>query len=105
MKLKKRHRVAVTGMGIFCAAGRDVSSFRGSLLGGISAIGPIDLFDVEPFPSRIGAQVNGYDPLDYFTRRAAGKLSRVDQFGIIAAGEALRESGVAAHYSPYDIGV
>jgi 3-oxoacyl-[acyl-carrier-protein] synthase II len=101
----KKSRVAITGLGVFCAAGRDVASFRRSLLEGRSAIGPVDLFEVSAFPSRIGAQVVGYDALDYFSPRQAHKLSRVDQFGILAAGEALRDSGVTGHYSPYDIGV
>jgi 3-oxoacyl-[acyl-carrier-protein] synthase II len=65
----------------------------------------VDIFDVTPFPSRIAAQVRGYDPLDFFPRKCAAKLSRTDQFAVIAAGEALAESGVVSHYSPYDIGV
>ena len=98
-------RIAITGLGIFCAAGKDVPSFTEALLSGKSAIGPVDLFDVASFPSRIGAQVRDYDPLDHFDRRVAGKLSRTDQFAVIAAGEALAESGAGRHYSPYDLGV
>lgn len=105
METLKRNRIAITGLGIFSAAGRDVPSFTQSLLSGRSAIGPIDLFDVAPFPSGIGAQLRGYDPLDHFSAREARKMSRVDQFGVIAAGEALRDSGATSHYSPYDIGV
>jgi 3-oxoacyl-[acyl-carrier-protein] synthase II len=105
MNATKSKRVAITGVGIFCAAGRDIPSFTSSLLNGTSAIGPIDLFDVSPFPSGIGAQLHGYDPLDYFTAREASRMSRVDQFGVIAAGEALERSGAAKQYSPYDIGV
>lgn len=105
MKAIKRNRIAITGLGIFSAAGRDIPSFRESLLAGRSAIGPIDLFDVAPFPSGIGAQLHDYHPRDYFSARRAGKMSRVDQFGVIAAGEALRDSGVSEHYSPYDIGI
>jgi 3-oxoacyl-[acyl-carrier-protein] synthase II len=105
MKTMNRNRIAITGLGIFSAAGRNVSSFTKALLAGRSAIGPIDLFDVAPFPSGIGAQLRGYDPLDHFSAREARKMSRVDQFGVIAAGEALRDSVATSHYSPYDIGV
>lgn len=100
-----RKRIAITGLGIFSAAGKDVPSFTRSLVSGSSAIGPIDIFDVKPFASRIGAQVQDYDPLQFFSATEARKLSRVDQFGVIAAGEALRDSGVSGFYSPYDIGV
>jgi 3-oxoacyl-[acyl-carrier-protein] synthase II len=105
MNTTKSTRVAITGLGIFCAAGRDVPSFTRSLLNGTSAIGPIDLFDVSAFPSGIGAQLHGYDPLEHFSARDAARLSRVDQFGVIAAGQALEDSGAASHYSPYDFGV
>lgn len=98
-------RIAITGLGIFCAAGRDVPAFTASLLAGKSAIGPVDLFDVSPFPARIAAQVRDYDPRDYFDRPTLRRLSRADQFGVIAAGEALGECGAQTHYDPYDIGV
>jgi 3-oxoacyl-[acyl-carrier-protein] synthase II len=105
MTSSNQNRIAITGLGIFTAAGRDVASFTRSLLDGTSAIGSVDLFDVSRFPSQIGAQVHGFDPLDYFPAREARKLSRVDQFGMIAAGEALKDSAVGGCYSPYDIGV
>ena len=100
-----RKRVAITGLGIFCGAGKGVAEFSDALFSGRTSIEPLDLFDVSPFPSRIASQVKGYDPLDYFDRRAVRKLSRSDQFGLIAAGEALRDSGVLGLYSPYDMGV
>ncbi len=101
----KKKRIAITGLGIFCAAGKNVVSFTDSLLGARSAIGAVDLFDVSPFLAKIGAQVRGYDALEYFDRRLAERLSRADQFGVIAAREALGDSGARDSYSPYDIGV
>jgi 3-oxoacyl-[acyl-carrier-protein] synthase II len=100
-----KRRIAITGIGIFCAAGKDRSSFTESLLKGKCAIGPVDLFDVSRFPCRIAAQVRDFDPLDYFDRKTAGRLMRADQFALIAAGEALEMSNARSHYDPYDIGV
>lgn len=99
------HRVVITGLGIFCGAGKNVADFSHALTAGRTAIGDLDLFDTSGFPARIGCQVAGFDPLDYFDRRAAHKLSRTDQFGLIAAAEALADSRLAGHYSPYDIGI
>lgn len=99
------HRVVVTGLGVFCGAGKNIPQFTAALRDGTSGIAPLDLFDVSTFPSRIGCQVKNYDPLDHFDRRAAGRLSRSDQFGVIAAGEALGNSGALGCYSPYDMGV
>ena len=101
----KARRVVITGLGVFCGAGKNVPEFSEALVNGTSGIGPLDLFDVSAFPARIGCQVKGYDPLDHFDRKAARKLSRADQFGLIAAGEALADSGVQGHYSPYDVGI
>ncbi|MGA2151039.1 MAG: beta-ketoacyl-[acyl-carrier-protein] synthase family protein [Geobacteraceae bacterium] len=98
-------KIAITGLGIFAAAGKNRTSFTESLLTGKCAIGPVDLFDVSLFTGRIAAQVRDFDPLDYFDRRIAGHLMRADQFALIAAGEALEMSGVRGNYDPYDIGV
>jgi len=100
-----KKRVVITGLGVFCGAGNNVAEFSDALLCGRSGIAELDLFDVSAFPSRIGCQVKGYNPLDRFDRRMAQKLSRADQFGYIAAGEALADSGVLSHYSPYDLGI
>lgn len=100
-----RRRVVITGLGVFSGSGTDVPAFTAALLNGSSGIAPLDLFDVSPFPSRIGCQVKGYDPRDHFDHKTARKLSRADQFAVIAAGEALQDSGVTGCYSPYEIGV
>lgn len=100
-----RKKIAITGLGVFCGAGKDVESFSSALASGRTAIGPIDLFDVSPFPSRIGVQVKDFDHLDHFDRRSARKLSRADQFALIAARQALEDSGVLGSYAPYDLGI
>ena len=98
-------KIAITGLGVFCGAGTDVASFTDAIVGGRSGVGPVDLFDVSAFPSRIAVQVKRFDPLAHFARTEVHRLSRADQFGLIAAGEALAGSGVADAYSPYDMGV
>jgi 3-oxoacyl-[acyl-carrier-protein] synthase II len=100
-----KKRVAITGLGVFCGVAGNVAEFTDALLTGRSGIARLDLFDVSSFPSEIGSQVKGYDPLDYFDSRKVRKLSRADQFGLIAAGEALKQSGILGHYSPWEMGV
>jgi 3-oxoacyl-[acyl-carrier-protein] synthase II len=98
-------RIVITGLGICCAAGNNVASFTEALLGGKSAIGAVDLFDVSSFAGKLGAQVRNFEPLDHFDRREAGRLSRADRFGAVAAAEALAGSGILGSYDPYDVGV
>ncbi|OGT97972.1 MAG: beta-ketoacyl synthase [Geobacteraceae bacterium GWB2_52_12] len=100
-----KKRVVITGLGVFCGVGKNIIEFTKALQTCETGIGAFDLFDVSAFPARIASQVKNYDPLEYLDKRSARKLSRSDQFGVIAAGEALRDSGAVGNYSPYAMGV
>ncbi len=89
-----RERVVVTGIGVISAIGADCSSFWNSLQSGRSGIRPIASVDVSGFRFQNGAEVPGYDPLRYFDEKQAGFLDRFAQFALIAAREAVNESGV-----------
>lgn len=101
----QRKRVAITGVGVFSGAGKDIAEFTDALSNARSGIAPLDLIDTSPFPTSLGSQVRNYDPQEYFTRREVHKLSRSDQFGLIAAEEAISASGILKHYSPWEMGV
>jgi 3-oxoacyl-[acyl-carrier-protein] synthase II len=81
-----------------------VDEFAQSLKEGRSGIGPVTLFDTSKYPSRIGAEVRGYQPEKYFKKRELKRLSRTDQLGLIAAEEAVKDSGIDS-YPPEEIGV
>lgn len=98
-------RIAITGMGVFCGAATSVHEFLDAVLNGKSGVGPVDLFDVSSFPAQIGVQVKGDRLSERLNRRQRTRLSRTDQFAVLAAEEALAMSGLAGHYDPYDIGV
>ncbi len=100
----KTKRVVITGMGVFCAIGKNVEEFRQSLREGRSGIGPITLFDTSKYPSRIGAEIRDYRPGEFFGKKELKKLSRTDQLGLIAAEEAVKDSGIVS-YSQEEIGV
>jgi 3-oxoacyl-[acyl-carrier-protein] synthase II len=91
MSDKKRSAV-ITGMGIICATGNNVGEFLTSLKEGKRGIREITLFDCSGYPSHMAAQIEGYDPLDFFDKRELRRLSRVDQFVLIAAEEALADA-------------
>jgi 3-oxoacyl-[acyl-carrier-protein] synthase II len=91
MRDKKRSAV-ITGMGVICATGNKVGEFLASLKQGRRGIREITLFDCSGYPSNLAAQIAGYDPLDFFDKRELRRLSRVDQFVLIAADEALADA-------------
>ena len=69
-------------------------SFFDSLREGRTGIGPVTLFDTSKYPSKIGAEIRDYRPEDFFDKKRLRRLSRTDQFALIAAEEAIRTSGL-----------
>jgi 3-oxoacyl-[acyl-carrier-protein] synthase II len=100
----KSKRVVIIGMGIFCSIGKNVVEFLQSLKEGKSGIGPITLFDTSKYPSKIGAEIRDYRPEEFFGERELKKLSRTDQFALIAAEEAVRNSGINS-YDSEEVGI
>ncbi len=97
-------RVAITGIGIFCSVGKNVEEFAHSLRNGKTGIGPITLFDISKYPCKIGAEVRGYRSEDYFGKKELKKISRTDQFGLIASEEAVKAAQLHS-YPAEEIGV
>jgi 3-oxoacyl-[acyl-carrier-protein] synthase II len=100
----KQKRVAITGMGIFCSIGEDVEKFLQSLREGRTGVGPITLFDTSKYPSKIGAEIGDYRPEVFFKKKGLKRLSRTDQFALIAAEEAVKDSGINS-YAPEEVGI
>ena len=97
-------RVVITGMGVFCSIGGDVEEFLHSLKEGRSGIGSISLFDTSKYPSKIGAEIRDYEPEEFFSRKDLKRLSRTDQFALIAAEEAIKDSGIQS-FPPEQVGI
>jgi 3-oxoacyl-[acyl-carrier-protein] synthase II len=97
-------RVGITGMGIFCSTGKNVEEFLQSLKEGRTGIGPITLFDTSKYPSKIGAEIKDYRPEEFFKKKDLKRLSRTDQFALIAAEETVKTSGIRS-YASEEVGV
>jgi nodulation protein E len=87
-------RVAITGMGAICGLGRNTAECARALAEGRSAIGPIASTDVSQLRFQNGAEVKDYHHGPYFEDRRADFLDRFAQFAVIAAREAVADSGV-----------
>jgi nodulation protein E len=87
-------RVAVTGLGAICALGHNVSDVWTALRDGRSAIAPIQSLDVSQLRFQNAAEVKRYDPEVHFSLEQITFLDRFAQFALIAAREALRDSGI-----------
>ncbi len=87
-------RVAITGAGTVNALGHDVPSTLAAMREGRCGIGPLDFRDVERLQVRIGAQVRGWEPESCFNRQDIALLDRFTQFTMIAARQAVDQSGL-----------
>jgi beta-ketoacyl-acyl-carrier-protein synthase II len=87
-------RVVITGMGVFASTGKDQESFFTNLLEARSAVRRITQFDPSALSVQIAAEVADYSPADYFPPKRLDLLDRFSQFGLLAASEAMKSSGI-----------
>ncbi len=87
-------RVVITGQGAFNALGKTAAETCDAMKNGRSGIGPLDFPGVERLSIRIGGQVTGYDPAEFFSRQQLTLFDPFTQFAMIAAGEAITQSGL-----------
>ncbi|MGG2464813.1 beta-ketoacyl-[acyl-carrier-protein] synthase family protein [Streptomyces sp. RGM 3693] len=99
-------RVAVTGIGIVAPGGVGIPAFWDLLSTGRTATRGITLFDPTGFRSRIAAECD-FDPAEHgLDEEQVAKSDRYVQFALVAAAEALRESGLdMAREDPWRVGV
>lgn len=87
-------RVAVTGVGAVTAAGNTAEDTWQAMLAGRSGAGPITLFDPEPFPVRIQAEVKEFALGDRVDAKQQRYMNRGVTFGVSAALDSLADSGL-----------
>ena len=90
-------RVAVTGIGVIAAPGSTRAAFWESLRAGRSAIRPMTLVPEGSLRFPNAAEVRDYRASDYMDEKEADLLDRFAQFALIAAREAVAESGFVHH--------
>ncbi len=91
MELK---RVVVTGLGAITPIGNIVPEYWDSLKKGVSGAADITRFDHSRFKTHFACEVKGYDWKNYFDRKDVRKYDLFAQFGLIAADEAIADSGM-----------
>jgi beta-ketoacyl-acyl-carrier-protein synthase II len=86
------NRVVVTGVGAVTAVGHTAEETWKAMVDGRSGIGPITLFDPEPYPIRIQAEVKGFELGERADAKQQRYMNRGVTFGMSAALEALEDS-------------
>lgn len=92
--MKSSRRVVVTGLGCISPVGNTVQATWQSLLAGRSGVGLIEHFDTSEFAVKIAASVKGYQSQEHFDAKLIKKIDLFIQYGMVAAAEALQDSGL-----------
>ena len=87
-------RVVITGIGAITPIGNTGPDFWNGLISGKSGARPIEHFDTTDFPTKFAAQLEDYNPENYFDRKEARKLDNVAQYALIASDEAITDSKI-----------
>lgn len=88
-------RVVITGAGTINALGRDVATTLEAMREGRCGISDLKMRDLERLAIRIGGQVHDYVPEDRWNRQQIALYDRFTQFALIAAEEAIQQSGLS----------
>lgn len=87
-------RVVITGLGTINPIGKDVENTWDGIKNCKCGIDEITLFDNSNLKTKLVAEVKDYDVSNYLDTKQAKRLDRSSQFAIIAAREALKDSGI-----------
>ena len=88
-----KSRVVVTGMGVVSPIGDNIQDFWKNLESGRNGIDQITHFDTDKFDVKIAGE-SKIDLDNYFDRKELNKLDRFSTFAIIAADQAINQSGI-----------
>ncbi len=95
-------RVVITGLGAITPIGNTVKDFWEGLVNGRNGAGEITRFDSSLFKTHFACEVKGYNPEDFFDKKTIRKYDLFAQYDIIAAEEAIADSGITPENSDFD---
>ena len=98
-------RAVITGMGVVSPIGNTLEEFESNLFAGRHGIRPIEHFDRSDMSVHVSALVKDLDASEYFAPVELRRLDPYTVFGLIAAKQALAQSGIVGNVDPYRIGV
>ena len=90
----KQRRVVVTGIGTLNPLGNNIEEYFTNLTQGVSGAGPITHFDPSNFKTKFACELKGYDPNNFFDRKEVRKYDLYTQYALIAAEQAIKDSGL-----------
>lgn len=87
--------IVISGMGAVTPIGLNVPEYWDSLVAGRSGVGPITRFDAANLPTRIAAEVRGFEDAWEIPRSMARSSARFMRYAMAAAQEAFKQAGIS----------
>ncbi len=95
-------RVVVTGFGVLCPLGLNVTTSWEGLVAGKSGIDYITLFDPKLHETKFAGEVKGFEPTDYISRKDTHRMDRFAQLAVAASLQAVEHAGIKIDPSNQD---
>ncbi len=89
-----KRRVVITGLGLLTPVGNSVEASWEAIQAGKSGISNIEHFDTEKFACKFAGLVKDFNVEDYMAKKEARKMDTFIQYGVAAADQALKDSGL-----------
>ena len=89
-----KRRVVITGMGIVSPVGNTLAGAWHNVVSGVSGIGPILHLQATELAVKFGGPIRDFDPAAYISPKDVRKMDPFIHYGIAAASDALKDSGL-----------
>ncbi|HLF20573.1 MAG TPA: beta-ketoacyl-ACP synthase II, partial [Bacteroidota bacterium] len=87
-------RVVVTGIGAITPIGHGKNGLWEGAKSGTSGVRTIDRFDTSQIQVKVAAQIDDFDPLNFFDSKLSRRMDRFAQLGLAACDMALQDAGL-----------
>ena len=81
-------------MGAITCLGNSVKQFWTGVKNGQSGIREISLVSPDGFPCRVSGEIQDFNPTEHMDRKEARRMARFSQFAVVAAAQAVEDSGL-----------
>ena len=90
----EKRRVVITGVGTVNPTGNTAAESWAAIRAGVCGIGPITHYDTSDMKVKLAGEVKNIDLAEKLGKREAKKMDRFTQLALVAADEAMADSGL-----------
>ena len=90
----EKRRVVITGMGAVTPIGNTAADSWAAAKAGVCGVGPITRYDTQDMKVKVAAEVKDLDVDALLGKRESKRMDRFTQLALIAADQAMADSGL-----------